>query len=561
MTYKPLRIAIIILILVSLLGNINNIVSAQQPSSNIEATTNKSVIFTGTVQDVQPGALKVEVDEVIYGEGLQNGTEINVIYNSTKANVFLGSVSIGDNVLVYGELSGDVVYVNSSQYGIVNLKYVEPKHFEKSFSKSEELKVSWPYSFSVAGYNVQLLAQGSAVLNLTMNVEGDYYGISREGTPGVLKIMPSPSSGDFTLTISLQLSANGNQYSWSHTWNQVFDMTLGNQTSIVLGTVPIPIADLGLASAELDITPIVSITPISFGYEMESHGPLEFYGEGEVFPLEWENNTSYIVPLIFTGDNVTSITGNPYITFAVELNAQINATVNYLLGSSTYNLGEYPLYSNTITLDLEPQGSELARFNPYYLLTIIMPNESVNVTIDGHPEHPDTSGRIVTLLESGTQHVIEVPKIVNISDTERMVFVNWSNGVTENTISFPITQDTVLVPFYKTQYKLTIISEGNGTVNPPPGEYWVDANSSVTINTTPVNGGYIKGWIIDGTPLNRNATSLTVVMDRPHTIEVIFSNVTPSAGLNGIVVQGGIVTIAVAIVAAIVAVIVKKRRK
>jgi len=379
--------------------------------------------------------------------------------------------------------------------------------------------------------------------------------------------MPSPSSGDFTFTISLQLSANGNQYSCSHTWNQVFNMTLGNQTSIVLGTVPIQIADLGLASAELDITPIVSITPISFGYEMESHGPLEFYGEGEVFPLEWKNNTSYIVPLIFTGDKVTSITGNPYITFAVKLNAQISVTVSSLLSSlfgspsSTYNLGEHPLYSNTITLDLEPQGSELARFNPYYLLTIIMPNESVNATIDGHPEHPDTSGRIVTLLESGTQHVIEVPQIVNISDNERMVFVNWSNGVTENTISFPITQDTVLVPFYKTQYKLTIISEGNGTVNPPPGEYWVDANSSVTINATPVNGGYIKGWIIDGTPLNRNATSLTVVMDRPHTIEVIFSNVTPSAGLNGIVVQGGIVTIAVAIVAAIVAVIVKKRRK
>jgi uncharacterized protein YheU (UPF0270 family) len=536
-------------------------VSAQQPSSNIEATTNNSVIFTGIVQDVQPGALKVMVDEVIYGEGLQNGTEINVIYNSTKANVFLGSVSIGDKVIVFGELSGDVVYVNSNQYGIVNLKYVEPKHFEKSFSKSEELNVFVPYKFSVAGANVQLLVQTSAALNLTMNVEGDYYGISREGTPGVLKIMPSPSSGDFTLTISLQLSVNGNQYSYSYTWNRVFNMTLGKQTSIDLGTLPIQIANLGLASAELDITPIVSITPISFGYEMESHGPLEFYGEGEVFPLEWENNTSYIVPLIFTGDNVTSITGNPYITFAVELNAQINATVNYFLGSSTYNLGKYPLYSNTITLDLEPQGSELARFIPYYLLTIIMPNENVNATIDGHPEHPDTSGRIVTLLESGTPHVIEVPKIVNISDTERMVFVNWSNGVTENTISFSITQDTVLVPFYKTQYKLTIISEGNGTINPPPGEYWVDANSSVTINATPVNGGYIKGWIIDGTPLNRNATSLTVVMDRPHTIEVIFSNVTPSAGLNGIVVQGGIVTIAVAIIAAIVAVIVKKRRK
>jgi hypothetical protein len=50
-------------------------------------------------------------------------------------------------------------------------------------------------------------------------------------------------------------------------------------------------------------------------------------------------------------------------------------------------------------------------------------------------------------------------------------------------------------------------------------------------------------------------------MDRPHTIEVIFCNVTPPARLNRIVVQGEKVTIAVAIVAAIVAVIIKKRRK
>jgi len=488
MTYMPLRIAIIILILVSLLGNINNIVSAQQPSSNIEATTNNSVIFTGIVQGVQPGALKVEVDEVIYGEGLQKGNETTVIYNITKANVFLGSVSIGDKVIVYGELSGDVVYVNSSQYGIVDLKYVEPKHFEKSFSKSEELTASVPYSYSVAGINIQFLFQTSAGLNLTTKVEGDYYGISREGTPGVLKIMPSPSSGDFTFTVSLQLSANGIQYSWSNTWYQVLNMTLGKQTSMVFSTVPIQIGSIGVASLDLDITPILSFTPISFGCTMESHGPLEFYEVGEVFPLEWERNASYIVPLIFTGDNATSITcNNTYITFALELQAQLNATISTILGGATYNLGELTLYSNTTTWDLEPQGSELARFNPYYLLTIIMPNESINATIDGHPEHPDTSGRIVTLLESGIQHVIEVPKIVNISGTERMVFVNWSNGVTENTMSFSITHDTVLVPFYK--------------------------------------------------------------------------KVTPPAGLNRTVVQGVEVTIAVAIVAAIVAVIIKKRGK
>jgi len=103
MIYMPLRIAIIILIFVSLLGNINNIVSA---------TIHKSVIFTGIVQNVQSGAFKVKVDEVIYGEGLQKGNEINVIYDITKAKVFLGSLSIGDKVIVNGKLSTDVVYVD-----------------------------------------------------------------------------------------------------------------------------------------------------------------------------------------------------------------------------------------------------------------------------------------------------------------------------------------------------------------------------------------------------------------------------------------------------------------
>jgi PKD repeat protein len=174
-----------------------------------------------------------------------------------------------------------------------------------------------------------------------------------------------------------------------------------------------------------------------------------------------------------------------------------------------------------------------------------MPSERVNATIDGHPENPDTSGIVITLLENGTQHVIEVPKIVDISDTVRMVFVNWTNGVTENTISVSIKQDMEYAPFYKTQFKLSIISGNYGTVNPSPGEYWIDANSSVTINATPFNGCIVKDWIIDGISQNRNDTSLNVVMDRPHKIEVLFLDVTPpiaKAGHNRTVVQGETIT-------------------
>jgi hypothetical protein len=56
------------------------------------------------VQNVQSSSFKVKVDEVIYGTGLQSGDEINVNYDSTEANVLLGTLNAGDKVIVYGKL-------------------------------------------------------------------------------------------------------------------------------------------------------------------------------------------------------------------------------------------------------------------------------------------------------------------------------------------------------------------------------------------------------------------------------------------------------------------------
>jgi hypothetical protein len=527
------------------------ITDMQYKTINIQPTIQKSVIFTGIVQNVQSGAFKVKIDEVIYGKGLQNGNEINVIYDITKAKVFLGSLSIGDKVIVYGKLSINGVYVNSSQYGIVNLKYVKAKHFEKVFSKFKEYTVSTPFSSSpVENINFQFLFETSARLSITTNMIGDYYAISREGTPGILKIMPSPSSGEYAFTISLQLSVNEFQYSWSKTWNQILDITLGKTTSTVFDRIPIPVGDIGIASVEVGITPILTFTPTGFGCIIRSQGPLKFSEEGNltgnVLPLEWTRNAPVTVPLIFTGDEATSITCNPYIVFTLELKVNIDTKIKIIIGELSFDLGELTLHSITLPWDLEPQGLELAKFNPYYLLLIKMPSKLVKATIDGLPENQDETGRIIKLFERGKQLVIKVPKIVNISDTERMVFVNWTNGVTENTLTFSIMQDTEYAPFYKTQFKLTITSGNYGTVNPLPGEYWIDANSSVMINATPFNGCIVKDWVIDGIPQNRKDTSLNVVMNRPHKIEVLFLDVTPpiaKAGQNRIVSQGESVTL------------------
>jgi hypothetical protein len=522
------------------------ITDMQYKTINIQVTTQKSVIFTGIVQNIQSGAFKVKVDEVIYGKGLQNGNEINVIYDIAKTKVFLGSLSIGDKVIVYGKLGINGVYVNSSQYGIVNLKYVEAKHFENVFSKFKRDTVSTPFSSSpVENINFQFLFETSSELSITTKMVGDYYAISRGGTPGILKIMPLPSSGEYTFTISLQLSVNEFQFPWSKTWDQILDITLGKKTSIVFDRIPIPVGDIGVASVEVGITPILTFIPTIFGCVIKSQGALRFSEKGNltdnVLPLEWTSNTPVTVPLIFTSDGGTSITCNPYIVFTLELKVEIDTKIKTIIGELPFDLGRLTLYSVNLPWDLEPQGLELAKFNPYYLLLIKMPSKLVKATIDGLPENPDETGRIIKLLESGKQHVIEVPKIVNVSNTERMVFVNWTNGVTENKLTLSFMQDTEYSLFYKTQFKLTIVSGNYGTVNPLPGEHWIDANSSVTITAIPFNGCILKDWVIDGIPQNRNDSSLNVVMNRPHKIEVLLLDVTPplaKAGQNRIIRQG-----------------------
>jgi hypothetical protein len=510
--------------------------------------TQKSIIFTGIVQNVQPSAFKVKVDEVIYGTGLQSGDEINVSYDNAEANVLLGTLSVGDKVIVYGKLGTNGVDVSSRQYGIVNLKYVEAKHFEKTFSKFEEHTTPTPFNPPpVAGINFQFSFVTSAKLSTAINMIGDYYAVSRGGTPGILRITPSSSSGEYSFTISLQLSVNQFPYQWSKTWDQMLDVTLGKTTPIVFDRVAIPAIDIGVASVEVGVTPILTFTPTDIGCIIKSQAPLMFSEDnltGDALSLHWTSDASATVPLIFTSDGATSITGDSYIIFTLKLKVKIDAKIKTIIGEQTFDLGEPTLDSVTPIWDLEPRGLELTKFNPYYLLLMKMPSKLLKATIDGLSETQDETGRIIKLLERG-EHTIEVPKIVNASDTTRIVFVNWTNGNTENTLTLSITRDIECSPSYKTQFKLTIISGDYGTVNPPSGDYWLDANSSATINVTPFNG-CIVNWVVDGASLNRKGLSLTAEMNSPHKVEVSFLDVTPpiaKAGQNRTVSQGENVTL------------------
>jgi hypothetical protein len=299
---------------------------------------------------------------------------------------------------------------------------------------------------------------------------------------------------------------------------------------------------------EVGITPVITFTPTDFVCIITSQGPLKFSEDnltGDALSLHWTSNSPATVPLIFTSDGATSITCESYIIFTLKVKAMIDAKIKTIIGEQTFNLGELTLDSITPVWELEPKGLELTKFNPHYLLLMKMPSKLLKATIDGLSEVQDETGRIIKLLEYG-EHTIEVPKIVNVSDTTRIVFVNWTNGNTENRLKLSITRDTERSPAYKTQFKLTIISGDYGTVNPPSGDYWLDANSSATINVTPFNGCIVKDWVVDGASLNRKDLSLTVEMNSPHRVEVSFLDAAPpiaKAGQNRSVSQGENVTL------------------
>jgi len=512
---------LLLLVTATLVHNVPGVYAETLVSQN-------SVIFIGTVQNIYPSGFKVKVNEVFYGEGLVIGEEINVNYDPTQANVFLGTLKVGDKVIVYGKISASGIDVNSSQYGIVNLKYVEKESFEKVFSKSYEYTASLPFSQEVGPFYINFYLGALVNIYVDMPMVGDYIAISRRGSPGVLRITPLPSSGKYSFNINLRISLDTFSYSWSKSWQQLLDLTLGKKQEVVLERVPIPVGNIGGASMEIGLTPIPIFIPVGVGCDLRAQGPLMFSEyDLNVYSLYWNTHTPTAVPLIFRGDEETNvICDNPYMDFVIGLQVKLDAKIT-ALGVTIFSgeIGKFKLLALEQHLTLEPQSLELARFVPHYLLVLKMPREVLSANIDGISERQDETGSIIKLLKQG-EHTIEVPEIVYVSDTIRMIFSSWSSGAMNNKLILLVTKDEDLSPLYKRQFKLTIVSGDYGTTNPPSGEYWFDEGSTITIEALPLSGCIVKDWVIDGSSLNKKDPSISIAVNFPHKVEVLFLDVT-----------------------------------
>jgi len=154
------------------------------------------------------------------------------------------------------------------------------------------------------------------------------------------------------------------------------------------------------------------------------------------------------------------------------------------------------------------------------LLKIMTEIQGLNIKIDETAFQTDEAEKIQVHLEAGN-HTIEVPKIVSISDVERLNLVSIDNKINNNSMEVYLEKDREITVRYQTQYQLSLLSE-YGTIS---GGGWHDENSTAKITLDVNLGEPVQGGLgileFDGWSDNLESKNLNheVYMNEPKKIE------------------------------------------
>jgi hypothetical protein len=184
-------------------------------------------------------------------------------------------------------------------------------------------------------------------------------------------------------------------------------------------------------------------------------------------------------------------------------------------------------------------------------IDIIVPSQ-VAVSVDGIQQSPGPATVGVAL----GAHNITVPEVVQIDQSTRLRFTQWTDGYPAVLRNISVTNATSFQADYVTQNLLTLVGVGsNGT-----GTGWYDADTNATFSAPqnqPMNGtlGSIggklsfQGWYESGQLVTSSPTG-TIAMDKPHTLTAVWQ---PDYSVPG--------TIALAVLAAAILIFLLMRRR
>lgn len=188
----------------------------------------------------------------------------------------------------------------------------------------------------------------------------------------------------------------------------------------------------------------------------------------------------------------------------------LNATS--ILEDSHNNLIPGSVSSRLFKIDLTPVS-----------LIVDVPT-NVAVSVDGVPQPPGSISLGVGL----GKHNITVPQLVNVTQSTRLMFDQWSDGSSSTLRTIIVTKPTTLQADYVTQNLLTL----NGVQSTATISTWYNSDSNATFSTDryePMPGvlGAVglrlsfQGWYENGQLLTDSATG-TISMNTPHTLTALW---------------------------------------
>ena len=161
---------------------------------------------------------------------------------------------------------------------------------------------------------------------------------------------------------------------------------------------------------------------------------------------------------------------------------------------------------NPITVVMNANHTGTAHYGLEYYLTVLSPFG----TVGGEGWYPSGATAYATLNTGLIDH----------GNGTRRVFTSWSGDASGNNYaqSNPIIMDgpKTAVANWKTQYYLTVRTDPPG-ITTIPGEGGYDQSQSVQLIAPTVSGYTFQYWDVDGTPQGTGVTTITVVMNAPHT--------------------------------------------
>jgi len=193
--------------------------------------------------------------------------------------------------------------------------------------------------------------------------------------------------------------------------------------------------------------------------------------------------------------------------------------------------GTWDLALSVVLLDAHSNPIDQSRssvpfqifLTPTPLLFVKVPF-GVSVSVDGILQMPGPiDGAPLTV----GQHSLSVPTFVNVSDTSRLRFDHWSDGLLSPNRSVYAQSDVGLEAFYVTQHSLML----NSSIGVTSGQGWYDSNATATFsvspNSVPLAGvmGTLgarltaQGWYENGSLVTSSSTG-TISMNQAHMLVV-----------------------------------------